>query len=117
MASIASLLNPLPDVDQLRVPNPAMPASCMMAPGTASRPKKEKPPKDAAIFKKDTIRGELRYPPCEQRDEELARIHREFQLFPMGEIASYPRHIPYNSDKKSFQDCTGRESFEGIDSP
>jgi hypothetical protein len=31
----------------------------------------------------------------------------------MGDIAEYARHIPYNSDKKSFQERTGRESFEG----
>ncbi|KAH8435236.1 putative APSES transcription factor Xbp1 [Aspergillus melleus] len=84
----------------------------MMASRAASRQKREKPPKDAAIFKREKIRGQLRYPPCEERDEELARIHREFQLYPMGEIGLYPRHIPYNSDKKSFQDRTGRESFE-----
>lgn len=31
----------------------------------------------------------------------------------MGHIAEYPRHIPYNSEKKTFQEKTGRESFEG----
>ncbi|PLB50057.1 hypothetical protein P170DRAFT_508297 [Aspergillus steynii IBT 23096] len=113
MASIESLLNPLPDLDRFCVPSSAMSnPSSVMTPRASSRQKREKAPKDAAIFKKDKIRGELRYPPCEQRNEELTRIHREFQLYPMGEIASYPRHIPYNSDKKSFQERTGRESFE-----
>ncbi|KAJ5662584.1 uncharacterized protein N7477_010200 [Penicillium maclennaniae] len=55
--------------------------------------------------------GEVRYPPCEERDEDLARIHEEFQMKPMGGIAKYPRHIPYQSDKKSFQEKTGRDSF------
>ncbi|KAN0087393.1 Transcription regulator HTH, APSES-type DNA-binding domain containing protein [Elaphomyces granulatus] len=30
----------------------------------------------------------------------------------MGQISHYPRHIPYNSEKKSFLEKTGRESFE-----
>lgn len=29
-------------------------------------------------------------------------------------IVEYPRHIPYNSEKKSFLEKTGRESFEGM---
>ncbi|KAI9040563.1 putative APSES transcription factor Xbp1 [Aspergillus affinis] len=113
MASIESLLNPLPDLDRLCLPSSAMSNSPSVMPSRpTSRQKREKPPKDAAIFKKEKIRGQLRYPPCEERDEELTSIHREFQLYPMGEIGMYPRHIPYNSDKKSFQDRTGRESFE-----
>lgn len=77
------------------------------------RPKRPKVAKDAAIFTKAKPRGEVRYPPCEERDEELARKHREFRIHPMGDIVEYARHIPYNSDKKSFQERTGRESFEG----
>ncbi|KAH1709055.1 hypothetical protein KXX23_003067 [Aspergillus fumigatus] len=76
------------------------------------RPKRPKVAKDAAIFTKAKPRGEVRYPPCEERDEELARMHREFRIHPMGDISEYARHIPYNSDKKSFQERTGRESFE-----
>ena len=69
--------------------------------------------KDAPVFEKGDVRGELRYPPYEEQDEELARWHRKFQIHPMGEISHYPRHIPYNSEKKSFLEKTGRESFEG----
>ncbi|RHZ56396.1 hypothetical protein CDV55_104889 [Aspergillus turcosus] len=76
------------------------------------RPKRPKVAKDAAIFTKAKPRGEVRYPPCEERDEELARKHREFRIHPASDIAEYARHIPYNSDKKSFQERTGRESFE-----
>ncbi|KAJ5125185.1 hypothetical protein N7448_004511 [Penicillium atrosanguineum] len=68
-------------------------------------------PKDSPTFRLANTVGEVRFPPCEERDEELARIHEEFQLKPMGEIAKYPRHIPYQSDKKSFQEKTGRDSF------
>lgn len=74
---------------------------------------RQKLTKDAPVFTKGKIRGELRYPPCEMRDEALTRLHQHFQIHPMGRIADYPRHIPYNSDKKSFQERTGRESFEG----
>ena len=71
--------------------------------------------KDAPIFREGNIRGKLRYAPCEVQNEELAAVHSEFQIHPRGRIALYPRHIPYNSDKKSFQEKTGRESFEGED--
>lgn len=77
------------------------------------RQKKQKMAKDAPIFNKGKARGEIRYPAYEERDEELVRIHQEFRVHPFGNIADYPRHIPYNSDKKTFQDRTGRESFEG----
>ena len=113
MASIESLLNPLPDASQFSLPSPA-PTSSDAAPRSEPRQKKPKIAKDAPIFKRGKIRGELRYPPCEERDEALTQAHREFQLQPMGDIAEYPRHIPYNSDKKTFQEKTGRESFEGM---
>ncbi|KAI9875121.1 MAG: hypothetical protein M1830_008859 [Pleopsidium flavum] len=68
--------------------------------------------KDAAIFAKGKIKGQIRYPPCEVQDEEIAVQHRRFRVYPMGHIADYCRHIPYNSEKKSFLEKTGRESFE-----
>ncbi|OJJ49063.1 hypothetical protein ASPZODRAFT_13801 [Penicilliopsis zonata CBS 506.65] len=109
MASIESLLNPLPESSfPFAVPAPSKRVFTPLKP----RPKKPKVAKDAPIFTRGTVRGDLRYPPCEERDEELAQMHREFQIHPMGEIASFPRHIPYNSEKKSFQERTGRESFE-----
>jgi hypothetical protein len=77
------------------------------------RQKKQKMAKDAPIFTRGRPKGEVRYPPHEERDEFLTQKHREFRIHPFGDIASYPRHIPYNSDKKTFQELTGRESFEG----
>ncbi|PLN86423.1 hypothetical protein BDW42DRAFT_190013 [Aspergillus taichungensis] len=68
--------------------------------------------KDAPIFNRGRVRGECRFAPCEHRDAELLRLHREFQIHPMADIAEFPRHIPYNSDKKSFQEKTGRGGFE-----
>jgi hypothetical protein len=69
--------------------------------------------KDAPIFQRGKPRGEVRYPPYEDRDGKFSCQHRDFRIHPLGNIADYPRHIPYNSDKKSFQERTGRESFEG----
>ena len=69
--------------------------------------------KDAAIFAKGKIKGEIRYRPCEIQDDETAEQHKRFQIYPMGRITDYCRHIPYNSEKKAFSEKTGRESFEG----
>ena len=69
--------------------------------------------KDGAIFAKGKIKGAVRYPPFENLDEEAMSEVQKFQVFPLGEIQEYCRHIPYNSEKKSFLDKTGRESFEG----
>ena len=116
MATIQSLLNPLPDADErsLQLQSPCS----IVYTGDFSPPrpgrKKQKVSKDAAIFTCGSIRGECRYPPCEYQDEALAAHHQQFEIHPMGRIAEYPRHIPYNSEKKSFLDKTGRESFEGM---
>ncbi|KAE8132764.1 hypothetical protein BDV38DRAFT_296670 [Aspergillus pseudotamarii] len=99
-------------LDQFSLPSPA-PTSSDLVPCSEPRQKRPKLAKDAPIFNRGKIRGELRYPPCEERSEALTKAHRDFQLHPMGDIVEYPRHIPYNSDKKSFQEKTGRESFEG----
>lgn len=114
MVSIASLLNPFPSsfehCSQLPSPCPSKYAS---EPPPTPPLKKHKMSKDAAIFAKGKIQGELRYRPCEIQDEEIAEQHRLFKVYPMGKISEYCRHIPYNSEKKSFLERTGRESFEG----
>ncbi|OCT47231.1 hypothetical protein CLCR_02642 [Cladophialophora carrionii] len=74
--------------------------------------KKQKVCKDAAVFKPSTVRGECRYPPDEFQDELLEAKHQMYEVYPIGDIATYPRHIPYNSEKKLFWEKTGRESFE-----
>lgn len=101
MLSIKSLLNPQPE---RRIPYPSFPAPR----------EKRKMAKDAPVFRRGKIQGECRYPPCEERDAELEKAHRELSLRPMGNIADYPRHIPYASDKKTFQEKTGRDSFHGM---
>jgi hypothetical protein len=75
--------------------------------------KKQKICKDAAIFKPGQIRGECRYPPDEYQDELLEAKHQMYEVYPIGDIATFPRHIPYNSEKKLFWERTGRQSFEG----
>ena len=70
-------------------------------------------PKSAAVFVKAEPKGEVNYKPCEIQDEKVAAEHRRFQVEPIGRIGDYPRHIPYSSDKKSFQQRTGRDAFEG----
>jgi hypothetical protein len=77
--------------------------------------KRQKLPKDAAIFSEgNKTVGFVNYPPYEAGDDkELAAQHRKFRINPMGEIMKRGvRHIPYNSDKKDFQEKTGRDAFE-----
>ena len=119
MASISSLLNPEPEglfkrrYQQIpsRRPSPDRERDQISSP--LPRQKKQKICKDAAVFTKGKPRGEVRFPPCEYQDPDLAAAHRKFRIHPMGNIMDYPRHIPYNSEKKPLLRKTGRESFEG----
>lgn len=81
-----------------------------------SNPRRQKLPKDAAIFADVKVSGPVNFPPHESRDDEhLLRQHRKFQIYPLGRIMKQgARHIPYNSDKKDFFEKTGRTAFEGI---
>lgn len=76
--------------------------------------KKAKLTKDAPVFQPGSVRGECRFPPDEFQDEELAAYHQQFEVTPFGSIADYPRHIPYNSEKKTFLEKTNREFLEGM---
>lgn len=120
--NIQSLLNPSETFDGRDgyyadgFPTSATRALYSVVPCT-SLPKRQKVPKDAAIFSEGTkIVGNLNFPPHEgAEDEHLTFQHRRYNVFPLGEIRSKgARHIPYNSDKKDFLEKTGRESFEGI---
>lgn len=76
--------------------------------------KRQRPAKDAAIFTKGRPRGQVRFPPYEAgEDSVLNAQYRKYQIHPMGKISDYHRHIPYNSEKKSFLNRTGRDCFEG----
>ena len=75
--------------------------------------KKQKMTKDGAVFAKGKIKGEVNFPPYELFDEETTREVQRFEVYPLGKIQEYSRHIPYNSEKKNFLEKTGRECFEG----
>ncbi|CRG90834.1 hypothetical protein PISL3812_07880 [Talaromyces islandicus] len=120
MASIESLLNPAP-------PEPVKRHSELQGklqhhhhhqqhntfPPDISDRRPPRIPKDAPVFNPGKVRGELRYPPFEERDEFLDSQHVLFEIHPtIGHIAEFPRHIPYSSEKKGFLEKTGRESFE-----
>jgi hypothetical protein len=75
--------------------------------------KKQKMAKDAAIFTRGKVTGEIRFPPFEDYDEKTIADLMGFFVFPIGQISEYRRHIPYNSDKKNFLQKTGRGAFEG----
>ncbi|KAI9674190.1 MAG: hypothetical protein M1817_002008 [Caeruleum heppii] len=62
---------------------------------------------------KTATRGEIRHPPFEPVSSiELKAEMDRFEVWPIDRISAYPKHIPYNSEKKTFLDKTGRESFE-----
>lgn len=121
MAAIRTLLNPLPTGDEevsstkdtIKQLSPTAPTFSRNFNAVVHSRKKQKVCKDAAVFTRGPIRGECRYPPYEFEDDALAASHRQFELYPMGEIADFPRHIPYNSEKKSFLEKTGRGCLEG----
>lgn len=123
MVSVASLLNPIPttQLDGHQLPSPCSNVYEYATDHRSSSPpqpltplKKEKMCKDGAVFARGKTNGVVRFPPHEAPNEEIAAQHKRFQIYPMGHIGDYCRHIPYNSEKKSFQEKTGRESFEGM---
>ena len=122
MASIRSLLNPLPEID-LSPRHDDYRTITRIETSTTSNPGRQRSttryrvPKDAPVFKEDDTKGEIRYLPCEESSGVIAREHQKLRLFPMGMcggIMRYPRTIPYKSDKKSFEEKTGRSKFEGM---
>lgn len=108
MIKIESLLNPLSEASLGRHSPPPSPH--------LSDPHRSKVSKTAAVFVKGEPKGEVRYPPHEvDDDDELVKELIKYRITPspLRDIKKYPRHIPYNSDKKSFLTRTGREAFEG----
>jgi len=120
---INSLLNPEPQcmprrwnsLAQRRTKESEKDASSEYLPQTPS-PKIQKPKeaKDAPKFERGEPMGKVRYPPHEIDDERVLRQLKRFCIFPRHDIGEYPRHIPYNSEKKDFLLKTGRKSFEGM---
>ena len=124
MLSVASLLNPIKSESRgqqlLSSPSTSftIASSLTGSPRSSnqsmSTTKKQKMTKDGAVFAKGKIQGEVNYAPFENFDEVTLHEIQKFQVFPIGKIRDYSRHIPYNSEKKSFWEKTGRESFEGM---
>ncbi|KAI0147598.1 hypothetical protein GGR57DRAFT_505497 [Xylariaceae sp. FL1272] len=120
MLSLSSLLNPAPPGRPATSRFPPSPASssptdsCVEESTFQNRPSmpKHKMPKDAAVFTKSKPKGSINFQPFERLDETSLRLVRKFQVYPLGKIQEYSRHIPYNSGKKDFYEKTGRESFE-----
>lgn len=121
MVQIQSLLNPTMDDNDYDSKDEVSTHDSQTSTGSDKRGrghdqpirKKQKVVKDAAVFKLGTIREPCRYPPHEDQDDTLAVHHQMHEVYPLGSIADYPRHIPYNGGKKMFWEKTGRESFEG----
>ncbi|KAI0391664.1 hypothetical protein F5Y17DRAFT_478479 [Xylariaceae sp. FL0594] len=126
MLSLSSLLNPAPPgpppsaTHRFPPSSPALPSPVDSSTEDYSstfvhRPvmaKQHKMPKDAAVFTKSKPKGAINFRPYENLDEPSLRLVRKFQVYPLGKMEEYSRHIPYNSGKKDFYEKTGRESFE-----
>ena len=113
---IQSILNPVSDVcqgkSQLSISDSQNNPVCSRH--EAPPVKRQRLAKDAAIFTKERPRGRVRFPPYEAgADNALSTQHRKYQIHPMGNISDFHRHIPYNSEKKTFLMKTGRDCFEG----
>ncbi|KAI1426810.1 hypothetical protein F5Y12DRAFT_793539 [Xylaria sp. FL1777] len=120
MLSLSSLLNPAPPGSSSGNGFPLSPELSSPTDSYAeesafldrSAVPKHKMPKDAAIFTKGKPKGAINFQPFENLDEVSLHQTRIFQVYPLGKIREYSRHIPYNSGKKDFFEKTGRESFE-----
>jgi hypothetical protein len=76
--------------------------------------KKQKMRKDAPIIRKAQTKGVVQFPPHEAGDNQtLAAQYKDYQIDPNGDIAEHCHKYPYSSDKKEFQENTGRDGFEG----
>ena len=121
MLSLASLLNPIRTEDQSSYTSAKLlpsgwyrpHATCDNTYSTEKVIKRSKMSKDGAVFAKSKTKGDVNYLPFEQLSHEMRCEVERFQVYPLGKIEDYSRHIPYNSEKKSFLEKTGRESFEG----
>ncbi|KFY43962.1 hypothetical protein V494_01725 [Pseudogymnoascus sp. VKM F-4513 (FW-928)] len=120
MLSLSSLLNPISTSESRWISLPPSSPSYYshLSPNESPRlggqhsSAKSKMSKDGAVFFKGKVMGTVMFPPFENLDPESIREVQKYKVFPLGEIERYPRHIPYNSEKKSFLEKTGRHSFE-----
>lgn len=113
---LKKLLNPVPCEARKDNQIPRSPATIFRSMTPSINNRRQKIPKDAPIFSEGnrTI-GHVNFGPhVAEEGTELIDHHRQFSVFPLGEIERKGvRHIPYNSDKKDFLEKTGRDAFEG----
>ena len=116
MVPVASLLNPTPpSFERSRdYPAPVFKQYSKQSSAPLAPLKKQKMSKAAATFVKGEPKGEVNYPPYEIQDETTAAEHAKFEVQPIGRIGEYPKRIPYNSEKKTFQQKTGMDGFESM---
>ena len=117
MVSVASLLNHEPDHEQLPTPAASIRDFSECSPTPSERQsKRPRLAKDAAVFQRSKVKGQVRFAPWDTPDtrvlEEMERLN--VYPLPLAKIEDFPRHIPYNSDKKRLFEKTGRDAFEGI---
>ncbi|KAF1929981.1 DNA-binding domain of Mlu1-box binding protein MBP1 [Didymella exigua CBS 183.55] len=114
--NIQSLLNsPSGNSRQNRNTGPRYAQLAQHYPAHGAILRRQKLAKDAPVFSEGTKTvGYVNYPPHEAgNNRDLQACHREFRVFPLGEILRKGvRHIPYASDKKDFLNKTGRDAFE-----
>ena len=115
MVSVASLLNPLPpSLEHLRGSfRSHLPQETATLSSSLLSTKKQTMSKAAATSVKAEPKGEINFPPYEEQDQAIAAAYERFDVKPVGHICDYPKRIPYNSEKKTFQQKTGRDGFEG----
>jgi hypothetical protein len=76
--------------------------------------RKQRIPKDAPIIRKAQTKGVVQFHPHEAGDDKvLGDQYMRYQITPNGDIAEHCHKYPYSSDKKEFQENTGRDGFEG----
>lgn len=87
--------------------------SLVYSPSTPSG-KKQKLRKDAPIIRKAQTKGVVQFPAHEAGDDEVLATQFElYRITPRGNIAEHCHKYPYSSDKKEFQENTGRDGFQG----
>ncbi|KPI35805.1 uncharacterized protein AB675_11088 [Cyphellophora attinorum] len=76
--------------------------------GKASNKKSTKSPSSTSTTKVQAVAQNNVISP-----QTLQAYHDKFSVFPaQANIAEFPRHIPYNSEKRVFLEATGRDFFE-----
>lgn len=75
---------------------------------------KQEMAKNGLAYVQSNVKGQVNFYPFDAYDSASRQQVQSFGIkTSRDQIIRCPRHIPYNSEKKSFLEKTGRESFEG----